>query len=423
MIDQVDIVIKAGDGGNGVVAFRREKFVPFGGPSGGDGGKGGDVVLTADHSLRTLREFTHKRLFRAERGQNGQGNKRHGRNGADLVIRVPQGTQVWLQEDGERRLLADLTEPWQRAVVARGGRGGFGNAHFASSINQAPRIAQKGEQGEERRLTLELKLIADVGIVGHPNAGKSTLLAAASAARPKIADYPFTTTEPVLGVVSVGYKTFVLAEIPGLIEEAHLGRGLGLEFLRHAERTRLLIHLLDGTSQSPLEDFYQVNRELDLYSGELAGKPQLAAVNKVDITEVRERVPHLEKELVVRLGQMEVPLFFISAATGEGVDRLMAEAARMLESLPPPTRPGPEAVFRPTPVDARASVSRQDGVFIVSAPWLERVVAGTDMNLPEARGYLNRRLERMGINNALRQAGARAGDKVRLGEMEWEFQG
>ncbi|MDP2932061.1 MAG: Obg family GTPase CgtA, partial [Chloroflexota bacterium] len=249
MLDKVEIKIKAGDGGDGIVAFHREKFVPMGGPSGGDGGNGGDVIIQAAPGLDTLRVFKRKRFFRAADGENGSGSRKHGKRGVDLVITVPPGTMVALKTSGA--IIADLVEPGQQVVIARGGKGGWGNARFASPSNQAPRIAHKGEPGEEKSIVLELKLIADVGIIGFPNVGKSSLLAAASAARPEIADYPFTTREPVLGVVNVGGKSFVLAEIPGLIEDAHLGRGLGHDFLRHAARTRVFIHLLDGTSASP----------------------------------------------------------------------------------------------------------------------------------------------------------------------------
>jgi GTP-binding protein len=276
MIDRVEIYVGAGDGGDGVVSFRHEKYVPFGGPDGGDGGNGGSVSLVADGNMSTLRQFWRRRHFRAERGEKGAGKRMHGKSGGDLVIRVPLGTVVSRKEgSGEKVTLADLTEEGQQGRVAKGGHGGFGNSHFATSTNQQPRIAQKGEKGTESTLVLDLKLIADVGIIGRPNAGKSTLLASASAARPEIAGYPFTTREPVLGVVDVGNRSFVLAEVPGLIDGAHRGSGLGHDFLRHAERTKVLIHLLDGTSESPVDDMRNVNEELSLFSSELREKAQI----------------------------------------------------------------------------------------------------------------------------------------------------
>src|SRR5438132_5235343 len=283
--DTAKIWVKAGDGGGGVVSFRREKFVPQGGPDGGDGGRGGSIYLRADKSASTLLPFTRRRHIKAEAGSKGEGGNRHGKKGQDVHIAVPPGTLVYDDATGDR--LADLNEPDAEVMVARGGRSGLGNSHFATSTNQAPRIAQKGEPGEERWIRLELKLIADVGIVGFPNAGKSTLLASASRAEPKIADYPFTTLEPNLGVVDVGYDQFVLADIPGLIEGAHRGIGLGHAFLRHVERTRVLIHLIDGTVGDPVAAFDAINEELELFDAALRRKPQVVAINKIDIAEVR----------------------------------------------------------------------------------------------------------------------------------------
>lgn len=418
MIDRVDIYVKAGDGGGGVVSFRREKFVPFGGPDGGDGGKGGSVFIVADSSMSTLHYFRQRRQFKGERGRNGAGKKKHGRNGPDLLIRVPVGTLISKKSDGEKVLVADLVEDGQRVLVARGGQGGFGNTRFATPTNQAPRIAQKGEPGEEAYLILDLKLIADVGIVGYPNVGKSTLLAAASAARPKIADYPFTTKEPVLGVVEVGNRSFVLAEIPGLIEGAHRGLGLGHDFLRHAERTKLLIHLLNGTSQSPLADLKNLNNELTLFSPVLAEKPQIVVVNKIDLPEVNARIPELEKELA----QVKAPLFFISAATTKGVSQLMAKAAQMLDSIVGEKPIEAVAVFRPQPRRERIAVSKDGDTFVVSSPRAERLVIRMDLNSPEVRSYVRRQLTKMGVTRALERAGVKPGDIARFGqvEMEWE---
>ena len=294
MISQVEIGVRAGSGGGGAVSFRREKFVPFGGPDGGDGGAGGDVIIKADSGFTSLNIFRRKKAYQAAAGGGGRGQKKHGRKGADLVLLVPVGTVVSdrarLGDDAD---IADLAQPEQQVVVARGGKGGLGNTHFASSTNQAPQIAQKGEAGEEKEIILELRIIADVGIIGYPNVGKSSLLAVASAAKPKIAGYPFTTLEPILGVVEVGQQSFVLAEIPGLVAGAHLGRGLGHDFLRHVLRTKILIHLLDGSSASPAEDMILVNNELSLFDSALGQKQQLAVINKIDLPGVQARIAEL----------------------------------------------------------------------------------------------------------------------------------
>jgi GTP-binding protein len=349
MIDRAEITVKAGDGGSGVVSFRHEKFVPYGGPDGGDGGDGGDVVVAADEAVTSLRLFRRKRYYKAGRGRAGAGQKKHGKNGADLVLAVPAGTVVSDKTQiGDYSLIADLAQAGQTVVAAKGGRGGKGNSHFATPTNQAPQIAQPGEMGEERTIILELKLIADVGLIGYPNAGKSTLLAAVSAAKPKIASYPFTTREPVLGVVEVGSKSLVLAEIPGLIKDAHLGRGLGHDFLRHIERTRGLIHLVDGSSPSPAADMAQVNTELSLFDSALARKPQLVAVNKIDLPQVETR----RAEITESFSAVGIRVFFVSAASGRGLPELMAEAVKLLESIPETRADGikvPKKVFRPQP--------------------------------------------------------------------------
>ncbi|MDP2952767.1 MAG: GTPase ObgE, partial [Chloroflexota bacterium] len=316
MIDRAEVIVRGGNGGNGAVSFRREKFVPLGGPDGGDGGHGGNVWLVADGSLITLLAFRYRHRFEAERGQHGSGNKKHGKRGEDRIILVPPGTVVHTAEEGGEVQLADLSQAGERVLVARGGRGGRGNAHFATAVNRAPRVAERGEPGQERQLTLDLKLVAEVGIIGYPNVGKSSLLGRVSAAHPKIGDYPFTTTEPALGVVEVEGRRFVVADIPGLIEGAHRGRGLGHSFLRHIERTRVLLHLLDGTSLAPEEDFKKVNQELALYNPALLEKPQIVAVNKVDLPQVRGKTAALEEDLRP-LGH---PLFFVSALTGEGLE-------------------------------------------------------------------------------------------------------
>ncbi|MFQ5880392.1 MAG: GTPase ObgE [Dehalococcoidia bacterium] len=419
MIDRVEIKVKGGDGGNGCVSFRREKYVPKGGPDGGDGGSGGDLVVQADPSLNTLDHLRYQHRYQAERGGHGRGANRHGRRGEDLVIKVPVGTEVRRrQADGQLTLLADLAQPGAAVVAAASGRGGWGNARFATPTRQAPRIAQRGQRGEETALVLDLKLLADVGIVGLPNAGKSTLLAAATRARPKVADYPFTTKEPILGVVSVGYGTFVLAEIPGLIEGAHAGAGLGHHFLRHVERTRLLIHLVDGSRDDPLHDMEVVNGELGQFSPELLGKPQVVVVNKVDIPTVRERVHRLRVALA---GGGSEP-FIVSAATGEGVGQLMETVA---ERLPTPSEPSmaPAPVIRPRPLARSFQVAREGNVYTVAGDGVMALVEMMPLDNEEGQAEFWRRLGRMGVARALRRSGARPGDRVRFGAVELEWPG
>lgn len=420
--DKAKIYVKGGDGGNGCVAMRREKYVPDGGPCGGDGGRGGDVIFRADGGLRTLVDFRYKRHYKAGRGHHGEGANRHGAGGEDLIVRVPVGTVVRDAETGQ--LVADFTKDGQEAVVARGGRGGKGNARFATPVNRAPRFAEKGEPGEERWLELELKLLADAGLVGFPNAGKSSLLARTTAARPKVADYPFTTLTPVLGVVRVSEgRSFVMADIPGLIEGAHSGLGLGHEFLRHVERTRLLIHVLDmagSEGRDPLEDFRITNRELYLYNPVLSKRLQVVAANKMDLDGAAE---NLERFLKVYGEQYEV--FPVSALTGEGVDRLVYRVAELLESTPEPELPDPACkeggqTEKETGV---LSVKRCDGVFVVQCREAERLVAMTDLENDEAVGRLMRRLERLGIEDALKEAGVADGDTVRIGKFEFLYAG
>ena len=330
-IDRAKIHVQGGDGGNGVTAFRREKFVPRGGPSGGDGGRGGDVIVLADSSLNTLLHLRYNPQHRAQRGLHGEGSNRSGHNGEDLVIRVPVGTQIFDATTGD--LLHDLNHDGDRWLAARGGRGGFGNAHFTTSTNRAPRYHQSGGKGEELDLQLELKLLADVGLVGFPNAGKSTFISTVSAARPKIADYPFTTLEPHLGVVDLGdFRTFVIADIPGLIEGAHAGAGLGDRFLRHVERTKLLLHLVDVSSVSgrdAVSDYETVNRELASYNEELATRPQFVVATKIDALDEPERLESLKQKSI----EDEKPFFAISSATGEGVRELVNAMAAKLEEL------------------------------------------------------------------------------------------
>ncbi len=414
-LDEAKIHVKAGDGGSGIVAFRREKYVPFGGPAGGDGGKGGDVILVVNPHLHTLARFEHQVHFRAERGRNGGSFNRTGASGEDLLIEVPPGTVVRDAETGE--LLADLTQPGQRVVVARGGRGGRGNARFKSPTNQAPRVAEKGEPGEERWLLLELKLIADIGIVGVPNAGKSTLLSVVSAARPKIADYPFTTLTPNLGVAQVGDREVILADIPGLVEGAHRGVGLGHSFLRHIERTRLLIHLLDGAGPDPLGDFVQINTELALYDPKLAEKPQIVALNKIDLPQAQAIWPKVKAEVQAK----GYPVMAISGVTHQGVRELLARAVQMLDSLPK-EEPTPEVpIFRPPEDEKAFEIIFEHGKYRIKGKRIERAAAMTYWEFDEAVMRFQRILEALGVADALRQAGIRNGDTVVIGDVELEW--
>ncbi len=424
LYDEAKIYVKGGDGGNGAVAFRREKFVPRGGPAGGNGGKGGDVYLIVDPHLNTLLPFRKKVHFKAERGEHGKGKNQHGRSGRDLYIPVPPGTVVYDAETGE--LLADLTEPGQKVLVARGGRGGRGNAAFKSSVRQAPRIAEKGEPGEERWLRLELKLIADVGIIGVPNAGKSTLLSRISNARPKIADYPFTTLQPNLGLVEVDGRDFVVADIPGLIEGAHAGAGLGHQFLRHVERCRVLIHLLNGDSPDPVGDFDAINQELALFNPTLAEKPQLVVYNKMDLPHARERWPEVKAALAER--GVTDPMA-ISAATGEGVQDMLRRVAAMLEAAPEPTKvqPAPPRVWRLEEDEDTFTIERDEetGAWVVRGKRIERVARMTNWDYYDAIMRFQRILDRMGITEALEKAGVQEGDTVRIGDVElvWTNEG
>lgn len=414
--DEARIHVKGGDGGNGCVSFRREKYVPFGGPNGGNGGKGGDVYLVTDSHLNTLIHFKSRTHFKAGRGEHGKGKGMHGRQGDDLLIPVPPGTVAYEAESNE--LLADLTAEEQKALVARGGRGGRGNAAFVTSTNQAPRLAERGEPGQERWLRLELKLIADVGLVGVPNAGKSTFLAAVSAARPKIADYPFTTLVPNLGVVAIDDDSFVLADLPGLIEGAHLGAGLGHKFLRHVERTRVLIHLLDGLSANPLEDLDTINAELTLFDPRLAHKPQIVVLNKMDLPQVQALWPSVKKALADRgLSAMS-----ISAVTGQGVVAVLRHAAQLLRELPqeePDT--GERAIFRLPEDDEAFTITREDDAWRVQGVKVERVVAMTNWEYDEAVMRTQRILGAMGVSAALEEAGIQAGDTVYIGDIELEW--
>ena len=415
--DEAKIYVKAGDGGNGCVSFRREKYIPFGGPNGGNGGKGGDVYLVVDPHLNTLIHFKKRSHFKAQRGDHGRGKNQTGKQGEDLTIAVPPGTVA--HDADTDQLLADLTQSGQRALVARGGRGGRGNAAFATSTNQAPRLAENGELGQERWLRLELKLIADVGIIGVPNAGKSTLLSVVSAARPKIAEYPFTTLQPNLGVVMVDDRDFVLADIPGLIEGAHAGAGLGHQFLRHVERTRLLIHLLDGASADPLGDFEKINDELALFDPQLARKSQVVVLNKMDLPQTQELWPRVSREIK----KLELEAMSISAVTGQGVQTLLQRIVNLLDSLPKekPVVEEEVKVFR-LEEEKPFSITQEENGWRVRGAKVERVVAMTNWEYDEAVMRFQRILEAMGISAALEEAGVKVGDTVRIGDTELEWQ-
>ncbi len=421
--DTAQIQVTAGKGGDGAVAFRREKYVPFGGPSGGDGGRGGSVILFVDPKINTLVYFRHHRKFKAVAGGDGRTKNQTGANGKDMRIPVPPGTIV--RDVQTHEALGDLTQPYAELIVARGGAPGKGNARFATSTNQAPRMATNGLPGEERLLDLELKLIADVGLVGLPNAGKSTLLAATTAARPKIAPYPFTTLEPNLGVVDLDLETsFVMADIPGLIEGASMGKGLGHEFLRHIERTRILIHLLDGSQPDPIADFDTINAELAAFGHGLAGKMQLVAFNKIDLVEAQEKWKVVHKALQ----QRDVEALAISAATHENTRELMYRAAQLLHTQGVPA-PEPLQFETPLPVirledETPFTITRDaDGAWHVSGKQVERLALRHRFDSEESLMAFQRAVEKLGVLAALRHAGVQEGDTVWIGpdyELEWQ---
>ncbi|GAA5344826.1 GTPase ObgE [Planifilum fimeticola] len=421
-VDYVKIYVRGGDGGNGAVAFRREKYVPQGGPAGGDGGRGGDVIFRVDEGLRTLIDFRYQKHFKAKRGEHGRSKGQHGASADPLVVKVPPGTVVKDAETGE--MIADLTRKGQEVVVARGGRGGRGNMRFASPSNPAPEIAENGEPGEERWVELELKVLADVGLVGYPSVGKSTLLASVSAARPKIADYHFTTLTPNLGVVDVGDgRSFVMADLPGLIEGAHQGVGLGHQFLRHVDRTRVLVHVVDMAAlegRDPYEDWVKINEELRQYREDLARRPQIVAANKMDLPDARDNLDAFRKK-----AGPEVPVYPISAATREGVRELLFAVADLLDQQPEqPLEEESDSgykVYRSREPEEPFVIRRENEVFIVEGEQVERLVAMTNFAYHDSVRRLARILREMGIEEALREKGAKEGDTVRIGGMEFEL--
>jgi GTP-binding protein len=414
--DRAKIYIRSGDGGDGMISFRREKFVPLGGPDGGDGGKGGSIVFISNPNLNSLVRFHRQNHFRADHGEHGNPKRQTGASGKDVMLEVPPGTIVRDAASGD--LLADLTQPNQELILINGGRGGRGNIHFSSSRNQAPRLAERGEPGKEMWLTLELKLIADVGIVGVPNAGKSTLLAAVSAARPKIADYPFTTLHPSLGVVKVDdFHTMVLADIPGLIEGAAQGIGLGHDFLRHIERTRVLIHLLDGSASDPLEDWAMINQELALYDIALVEKPQLVVLNKMDLLDAVAWEPILEEEIV----KAGYSFCSVSAVSGLGVREMLYQVKQLLDNaeVSEPVL-AEQVIFRP-PEDESFSIEREGDAWRLRGQKIERIAAMTYFEFDDTLVRFQHILERMGISQALEEMGVQVGDIVTIGDQELEW--
>lgn len=430
MIDSALITVRAGIGGNGIVNFRREAFVPRGGPAGGDGGNGASIVFVASTSVNTLLKFQKGMVLKAEVGEHGGSARKTGKTGDDLLVEVPVGTEVWdVTSRGNHFLVGDLSEDGVRLIVAKGGHGGQGNTRFATSTNQTPMLAESGAPGEERDLRLNLKLLADVGLIGMPNAGKSSILASISAARPKIANYPFTTLEPSLGVVYFEHDAFVVVDIPGLIEGAHAGVGLGHEFLKHIERTRVLAHVVDGGEPDIVERVRTINEELRQFNERLASTPQLIVVNKIDLLEDEEQQEWLDDELHAAFGD-EIEVLFTSAATRDGMDRLIAEMRRMLMQLPR-QKPGPDddapirgsgPVLRPEPVHRKRSVEVvDDDVYRIVHPRAVRLARGSNLDDWSVLVQFQRRLTELGVAKDLESAGVVAGSTVIVDDMEFEW--
>jgi GTP-binding protein len=415
-IDEAEVYVKSGKGGDGVVHFRREKYIPRGGPDGGDGGRGGDVIINVVQTLNTLHEFQHQHRFIAQDGKPGAKSNRTGHSAEDLIIHVPAGTIIYNVENGQ--VIADLVNDEQEITICKGGRGGRGNARFANSRDQAPRVAEKGAPGEERNIRLELRLIADVGIIGVPNAGKSTLLAAVSNAKPKIADYPFTTIEPNLGVVSLDdEQSMVLADIPGLIEGAHQGTGLGFEFLRHIQRTRVLIHLLDGLAENPILDFAQINTELSLFDPDLAKKTQVVAVTKMDLPEVKNRWKDIQRKLKAK----GISPLAISAATGTNLRGLLYKTLELLRETPIATPVSTVPIYYPQSDPRKYEIQRIANGWRITGASIERAAAMTYWDNDDSIRRFQRILEALGIDDALRDAGVKEGDMVSVGDYELEW--
>ncbi len=425
-VDQVKVYVKGGDGGNGMVAFRREKYVPNGGPAGGDGGKGANVVFEVNEGLRTLMDFRYQRHFKAPRGEHGMSKNQHGKNAKDMIVKVPPGTVVTDADTGE--VIADLTEHGQKAVIARGGRGGRGNTRFATPANPAPELSEHGEPGQERDVVLELKLLADVGLVGFPSVGKSTLLSVVSSARPKIAEYHFTTIVPNLGMVETeDGRSFVMADLPGLIEGAHSGVGLGHQFLRHIERTRVIVHVIDMAAvegRDPFEDYLTINKELKEYNLRLTERPQIIVANKMDMPDAEGNLEKFKEQL-----EEDYPIFPISALTRQGLRDLLFAVADKLEETPEfplaheEEDTGVHRVLYKHEADQTEFVITRDpaGVFVVSGDAIEKLFKMTDFSRDESVRRFARQLRGMGVDDALREKGAKDGDTVKLLDYEFEF--
>ncbi|MFB9279200.1 GTPase ObgE [Cohnella cellulosilytica] len=430
-VDKAKIFVKGGNGGDGLVAFRRELYVPEGGPAGGDGGNGGDVVFRVDEGLRTLMDFRYQKHFKAPRGEKGRNKSQHGANADHMIVRVPPGTIVMDDDTGE--MVADLTRHGQEVVVAKGGRGGRGNMRFKSSVNTAPAIAENGEEGQERWVTLELKVMADVGLVGFPSVGKSTLLSVVSAAQPKIGAYHFTTITPNLGVVDLDEeRSFVMADLPGLIEGAHTGVGLGHEFLRHVERTRVILHVVDMSGmegRDPFDDWVKINDELRLYNAKLADRPQIVAANKMDMPESEENLA-VFRDRIAEI-RPDIEIMPISSLTKQGVREMLYRVAELLESLPEITEQEADeqaakaeegVVFRYEADDDMAfTIVRDNEVYVIESEGIERLMRRTQFNSYEAVMRFGRILRGLGIDEALRKRGAKNGDTIRIGKFEFDF--
>ena len=420
--DYVKIIVKSGDGGNGAIAFRREKYVAAGGPDGGDGGKGGDVYFTVDPDTNTLLDFRYKKKFKAENGQNGSGNHCYGKSGENLYIKVPRGTVVKDAETG--KVVTDLSELGQTELILPGGKGGKGNSHFATSTRQAPRFAQDGEKGIEKELILELKLLADVGLLGFPNVGKSTFLSVVTAAKPKIADYEFTTLIPNLGVAKTEYgDSFVIADIPGIIEGASEGVGLGIQFLRHIERTRLLLHFIDvsgNSNRNPKDDFYTINSELKKYSEKLSTRKQIIVANKIDAMVDDTALKELEE--IAKIENMEI--FKISAATGVGLNELMAYVSKTLKELPKEDlidSVEEKVIYTLKEDKIGFDIEVIDDIYVVTGPSVERLMGRINLNDNESMHYFHKMLQKLGVDDALKKLGVKDGDTVRIADWELEW--
>ena len=420
--DYVKIIAKAGNGGNGAISFRREKYVAAGGPDGGDGGKGGDIYFEVDPDSNTLIDFRYNKKFKAENGKNGEGAHKYGKSGENLYIKVPIGTII--RDAKTNRVLADLSREGQKELILAGGRGGKGNSHFATSTRQAPRFAQDGEKGEEKELILELKLLADVGLIGFPNVGKSTFLSMTTSATPKIADYHFTTLEPNLGVVKTEYgDSFVIADIPGIIEGASEGTGLGLQFLRHIERTRLLLHVIDvsgSEGRNPVQDFITINEELKKYSEKLSQRKQIIVANKVDILQDES----LYKELEKTAKEHNMEIYKISAATGDGIPELLKHVLDVLKTLPKENllETENEKVYTLENKDDEYTIEREDGKFVIKGEAVERIMRRVNIEDNESLYYFQKSLDNLGVNEKLKKMGIQEGDIVKIDdyELEWE---